>query len=515
MNTDIQKLIGEATAYDKKQMLEIKRPKSWLKSVSAFANGEGGTLIFGISDDGHVAGLADAKGDAERISEEIKSKLDPVPTVNLELKEADGGTLVLLHVYPGQETPYYYIGDKQRLAFVRIGNESVVADRTQLKNLVMSGSGRTYDSLPSNHRFEDMAFSKLKSVHYKRLQRSFEDNEFVSWGIIDENGKLTNAGALLADESPVRQSRIFCTRWNGLDMTSGLGEAIDDVELEGCVIGQLQDAVSFVRNNSRKKWWKENDYREELPDYPERAVTEAITNAIIHRDYMQMGSEIHIDMYDDRLEIYSPGGMVDGRLIQQLNPLAVPSKRRNPLLADFFSRLGLMERRGSGMKKIMETYRRYEHLSGFRAPEFTSNASEFHVTLWNLKCDGAGNNIAPNSESQKAEFTKEPVEFTKEFTKEFVKEPSEFVKEPSEFVKESVEFTKEFVKARRQIYKLISMNSKVNTVQMADSMGLSRRQILKYLRRLQELGKIARVGGRKMGEWKIVDEEYEGFFERI
>ena len=82
-----------------------------------------------------------------------------------------------------------------------------------------------------------MAFSKLRSVHYKRLQRSFDDSEFVSWGIVDENGNLTNAGALLADESPVRQSRIFCTRWNGLDMTSGLGEAIDDVELEGCVIG--------------------------------------------------------------------------------------------------------------------------------------------------------------------------------------------------------------------------------------------------------------------------------------
>ena len=139
---------------------------------------------------------------------------------------------------------------------------------------------------------------------------------------------------------PVRQSRIFCTRWNGLDMTNGLGEAIDDVELEGCVIGQLQDAVSFVRNNSHKKWWKENDYREELPDYPERAVTEAIANAIIHRDYLQVGSEIHIDMYDDRLEVYSPGGMMDGRLIQQLDPMKVPSKRRNPLLADFLTAWG-------------------------------------------------------------------------------------------------------------------------------------------------------------------------------
>jgi len=499
MDTDVYMLIGEATAYDKKQMLEIKRPKSWLKSVSAFANGEGGTLIFGVSDDDQIVGLIDAEGNAEKISEEIKSKLDPVPVVNLELRKIEGKTLVLLHVYPGEETPYYYIGDKQRLAFVRVGNESVTADRIQLKSLVLKGSGRTYDSLPSNYRFEDMAFSKLKSVHYKRLQRSFEYNEFVSWGIIDENSNLTNAGALLADESPVRQSRIFCTRWNGLDMTNGLGEAIDDVELEGCVIGQLQDAVSFVRNNSRKKWWKENDYREELPDYPERAVTEAIANAIIHRDYMQMGSEIHIDMYDDRLEIYSPGGMMDGRFIQQLNPLTVPSKRRNPLLADFFSRLGLMERRGSGMKKIINTYRRYEHLSGFHAPEFTSNVSEFHVILWNL--------------NYKGEIMEELTPDNIPLIQEFVKDNGEVV--VKEFVKEPSKFAKEFVKASRQIYKLISQNPQISAVQMSESMGLSPRQVQKYLRRLQELGKIAHVGGRKMGEWKIIDEEYEGFFDRI
>ena len=499
MGLDIYTLIGEATAYDKKQMLEIKRPKSWLKSVSAFANGEGGTLIFGISDDDQIIGLEDAESDAEKISEEIKTKLDPVPVVNLEYKDIDGKKLILLHVYPGQETPYYYIGDKQRLAFVLIGNESVTADRIQLKALVLKGSGRTYDSLPSNYRFEDMAFSKLRSVHYKRLQRSFDDSEFVSWGIVDENGNLTNAGALLADESPVRQSRIFCTRWNGLDMTSGLGEAIDDVELEGCVIGQLQDAVSFVRNNSHKKWWKENDYREELPDYPERAVTEAIANAIIHRDYLQMGSEIHIDMYDDRLEIYSPGGMMDGRLIQQLDPLTVPSKRRNPLLADFFSRLGLMERRGSGMKKIIDSYKKFEVLHNFHAPEFQSNASEFHVVLWNLNFENEIiGEVTPNGTPLIQEFVKDNGEV---FVKEFVKGPSKFAKE--------------FVKASRQIYKLISQNPQINAVQMAENMGVSARQVQKYLKRLQELKKITRIGGRKIGKWKIIDEDYEGFFDRI
>ena len=497
MDIDILNFIGEATVYDKKEKIERNKPKSWLKSVSAFANGEGGTLIFGISDNNEIIGLTNAEEDADFISEAIKTKLDPIPTIDLKFKELNGKKLIFLYVNEGQETPYYYIGDKQRLAYIRIGNETVITDRVQLKQLVMKGSGRTFDSLPSPQKFENMAFSKLKSVHYKRLQRSFEDSEFVSWGILDEAGKLTNAGALLADDSPMRQSRIFCTRWNGLTMTNGLGEAIDDIELEGSVIGQLQDAVTFIRNNSHKRWWKENDHREELPDYPERAVTETVANAIIHRDYMQMGSEIHVDMYDDRLEIYSPGGMMDGKLIQQLNPLTVPSKRRNPLLADFFSRLGLMERRGSGMRKIIDAYKQYEYLTTYHAPEFNSNSSEFHVTLWNLNY----------VEEKESEFRKEQ--------KEFRKEGKEFRKEQKEFRKEGKEFRKEFLKVQRKVYKMISLNPKTTIPEMALNIGVSERQVYKYIKKMTDLNLIIREGGRKNGSWKIIDKEYEGFFDKI
>ena len=493
MDIDILNFIGETTVYDKKEKIERNKPKSWLKSVSAFANGEGGTLIFGISDNNEIIGLTNAEEDAEFISEAIKTKLDPIPTIDLKFKELNGKKLIFLYVNEGQETPYYYIGDKQRLAYIRIGNESVVADRIQLKQLVMKGSGRTYDSLPSSYKFENMAFTKLKSVHYKRLQRSFENSEFVSWGILDEAGKLTNAGALLADDSPMRQSRIFCTRWNGLTMTNGLGEAIDDIELEGSVIGQLQDAVTFIRNNSHKRWWKENDHREELPDYPERAVTETVANAIIHRDYMQMGSEIHVDMYDDRLEIYSPGGMMDGKLIQQLNPLTVPSKRRNPLLADFFSRLGLMERRGSGMRKIIDAYKQYEHLTTYHAPEFNSNSSEFHVTLWNLNY----------VEEEESEYLKEK--------KEFLKGQNEFLKEKKEFLKDE----KEFLKVKRMIYKMVSTNPQITVAKMSVTIGLSDRQVRKYIKKMTDLNLIIREGGRKNGSWKIIDKEYEGFFDKI
>ena len=92
----------------------------------------------------------------------------------------------------------------------------------------------------------------------------------------------------------------------------------------------------------------------------------------------------------------------------------------------------------------------------------------------------------------------------------------EFVKESGEVVvKEESKFAKEFVKAGRQIYKLISQNPQISAAQMAESMGLSARQVQKYLKRLQESGKITRIGGRKMGEWKIIDDEYEGFFDRI
>ncbi len=487
---DIISLIGEATAYDKKETLEERHPKSWLKSVSAFANGNGGMLVFGISDDNVVVGLDDAEHVAEVISERVKTLIDPIPDIHLEFKEIDGKKMVLLHVAAGQETPYYYIGDKQRIAFTRIGNESVTADRMKLKALVMKGSGRTYDTMPSPYNFENLAFTKLNAVHFKRLNQSLDDSDFVSWGIVDNDGKLTNAGALLADDSPIRHSRIFCTRWNGLDMTSGLGEALDDAELEGSVVGQLQDAVAFVRNNSHRRWWKEADYREELPDYPERAVTEVVCNAIIHRDYWELGSEIHIDMYDDRMEVYSPGGMFDGRVIQELNPMKVPSKRRNPLLADFFHRLKLMERRGSGMKKIIGEYKRFENLENYRAPEFNSNASEFHVTLWNLNY---GRNVIKDNPN-------------------VVKD---VVKEAENVVKAKANVTKEFAKAQRQIYKLISQTPHINAAQMAEGMGISLRQVQRYLKRLADLNMIARQGGRKNGFWKILDVDYDDFFKRI
>ena len=153
----ISDFIGEATEYDKKEMLEERRPRSWLKSVSAFANGIGGALIFGVSDEEILVGLTAARAVSEKISETIKTKMDPIPQVIMENHVEDEKEFVILRVLPGQETPYYYIADGNRVAYVRVGNESIPADATALKRLVLRGTNMTYDSVVSSYMLGDFS----------------------------------------------------------------------------------------------------------------------------------------------------------------------------------------------------------------------------------------------------------------------------------------------------------------------------------------------------------------------
>ena len=385
---NIKDLIGEATEYDKKLALEEKKPKSWCKSVSAFANTFGGALIFGITNEGMVVGLENPEGDAEKISETIKTRLDPLPEFKLRFhKTEDGKVLVILDVYKGDETPYYYSGDGVLEAYVRVGNESVKATATELKRLVLRGKNTSYDSQNSTYKVEDYAFSKLKERYKKWTGNSFDDKDLISFGLVNEQGDLTNAGALLADESPIRCSRLFCTRWNGLNKSGGAVDALDDAEYSGSVISLIENGEAFIKRNCKMKWRKTANSREEMPEYVERSYHEALVNALAHRDYLVNGSEVHIDIYDDRMEIYSPGGMPDGSMIQDRDPLTVPSTRRNPVLADVFNRLGYMERKGSGFGKIISGYEFQINYNESKRPSFRSDRYQFTVVMPNLNYD--------------------------------------------------------------------------------------------------------------------------------
>lgn len=462
---DITKFIGETTEYDKKLFLEVKKPKSWCKSVSAFANTLGGALIFGISKDEELIGVEDPNGDAEKISEIIKTRLDPIPEFRLRLERTDEGKiLIILDIFKGEETPYYYSGDGVLEAYVRIGNESVKATATEMKRLVLRGKNTTYDSQITSYKVEDFSFSKLRERYKKWTGTSFDEKDITSFGLANEQGYLTNAGALVVDESPIHCSRLFCTRWNGLNKNGGTIDAFDDAEYSGSVISLLDNGEAFIKRNAKLMWRKTANSREEMPEYVERSYHEALVNALAHRDYLVNGSEVHIDIYDDRMEIYSPGGMPDGSMIQDRNPLMVPSTRRNPILADIFNRLGYMERKGSGFGKIIGGYELQINYDESKKPSFRSDRYQFTVVMPNLNYD------VPRDVPQN--------------------------------VSQNVPQEKKVNPLHIQILNMIKKDNKISTEKMAAVLGVSSKTIKRHIK---DIGIVQFIGRGANGHWEICE----------
>lgn len=372
-------LISECTAYDFKIMLEEKRPKSWLKSVSAFANGLGDSLFIGVDNDGIVKGLDDIQRVCETISNKIRDYMDPLPEVEMIPHKTDEGMNVLqLKVNAGNYTPYYYVGDGQRVAFVRIGDESVPATAEHMVRLVLKGSNKTYDSLITDYRKDDNSFIILANEFKKRTEQDWNTKYLLSFGLVTSKGYLTNAGALFSDDCPLWQSRLYCTRWDGTEK----GDAINDAEFTGNVLMLLREAMNFVKSNTKRGWEKLPDGRKNKPEYAERAVLETMVNHFIHRDYTVMGSEVHLDIYNDRLTVTSPGGMYNGMLIQDLDIKDVSSERRNPILANVMAQLDYMEKRGSGLTRICNETKALEGYRDELKPKFKSTPTQFQTIIF-------------------------------------------------------------------------------------------------------------------------------------
>jgi ATP-dependent DNA helicase RecG len=391
-------LTAEATEYEFKSALEVAKPKSWLKTVSAFANGVGGSIYLGVDDEsGKPVGISDMNGTINKISELIKERIEPaLTTFVLEPLAVDGTEILRLKVPGGEHTPYFYVGDGTRTAYYRLGNQSVPAPAHILTELTLKGKKQSYDALDYGKKFADYSFTLFDATFRERANSAIDRiKDYASFGIVTGDN-LTFAGALFADQYAVYQSRIFCTRWNGLSKTSKF-EAKDDAEFEGNIIKILGEALSFIKINSAVKWHKTGNGRVEFRDYPYDAFYESLVNALVHRSYTIIGSEIHIDMYDDRMEIVSPGGMVDGGLIQEIPIEKIASARRNPVLCDIMHRLQYMERRGSGLKKIMDAY------PVDIKPEFVSTPQSFIVVLKNLNYGTDENNAQDKAQIKRTD----------------------------------------------------------------------------------------------------------------
>lgn len=453
-------IISECTDYDFKLTLEERKPKSWLKSVSAFANGKGGTLFFGVSDKGEIVGVENSKHIIGKISELIKERIEPTPVFKVQAFKQNKVTLVRVDIISGNFMPYYYKADGNMIAFIRSGDQSIQAPSYMLNELILKGSEQTYDSILTSELKDNYSFNYLSNTFYNTLHSEMHDSDIISFGLCNDK-YLTRAGLLFADSNNLRQSRIFCTRWNGVDKVSE-DTVLNDLEINGSILNQLDRSMDFFRANTSNKWKKENGNTIYSPDYNQEAIKEALVNAIIHRDYNVIGAEVVLNIYDDRIEITSPGGMFSGKNIPDVVDYVTESKRRNPVIADLFHRLGLMNRRGSGLANI--TNRTNNLFNDGKNHVFFHSDNEFFV----VKIENA--NYSANLKHIK------------------VSQKSKTISNDNE----------------TKVLDLIKENPNITTKEMSIKLNVSRSTISRMVKDLVENKKIVRYGANKNGYWKIL-----------
>ena len=342
--------------------LEFKQQlsKSYLKTVSAYANYGTGKIIFGIADDGTPVGLADPQDTCLRIEHAINDSIDPVPRFELAI-EGDTRT-VTLTVHEGPDKPYLSSGR----AYRRTDTSTVEVSRLEYGRLVLTGEHVSFDALVAKE--QDLAFGHLeKELASKLGLKPLDQNSLISLELMTPSGEYCNAAALLADSN----------HFPGIDIAR-FGESINIINARHTfkhmsVLEQMQRTLEVFDTYYA---YEEIVGFERIAKtlVPREAFREAIANALVHRCW-DVRANIKVGMFADRIEITSPGGLPAG-ITEELYLAGGPSVARNPILANVFFRLGHIERFGTGIPRILDEYA-HETVS----PSFALRDSSITVML--------------------------------------------------------------------------------------------------------------------------------------
>ena len=417
----------------------------------------------------------------EEIAERIKTRIAPSIVPTIDIVKVKDKNIIIVKVIPGQNTPYYYVNKGTRIAYIRKGDQDCEANSIELNELILRGKNIGWDEQVTDNNYEDFTFKHLKEYFKEIKGYDIDKNSLQSFDLIKDD-KLTNAALLYSDQNPVVGSFVACVRWNGLEKIS----AKDDIEYYGSILDQIDNAMEFVKKHMSNGWVKEGNLaRRTIPEYDLNSIREALINAEGHRQYLMRGTNIELDLYDDRIEIVSFGGLDYGRTIEEV--LNIPaSKRRNPLVCDIFSRLDFMERRGSGIRKMMEAYENDE-----KKPKFEVKYDAFVVTFYSRLYKNAGVNEENEYEKEKNEYEKEKNEYENE-ENEYEKVLKEIYDKYPDLKNTTIQILQEIIK-----------NKNITQEEFSKKFNKSKSTFYRGIRILRELGIIERIGSDKKGYWKI------------
>ncbi|MDO4797302.1 MAG: ATP-binding protein [Coriobacteriales bacterium] len=322
--------------------LELKERVSntFLKTVSAYANYGDGEILFGVTDDGRKIGLDDPVGDTLRIENAINDGLSPRP--EFEVYRDASSRVVTLRVREGDDKPYLY----RSKAYRRSDTSTVEVDGLELRRLVLEGSNRTFDELRSQS--QDLSFEVLEAALLSEVGiESFGNDTLRTLGLLSRKDGFNNAAALLADTN----------QFPGIDMARfgiDINSILDRETHSGISVLTQLDATLSMFDRYYTYEQIEGFRRTPHERVPREAFREAVANAIAHRAW-DVGAHIRVSMYDDRIEVASPGGLPKGITVRDYLAGNI-SVLRSPILGNVLFRLGVIEQFGTGVRRIRRSY---------------------------------------------------------------------------------------------------------------------------------------------------------------
>ena len=388
------------------------------KEVLAFANADGGTVLVGIRKDGEIVGIADPDEVMLQIANSLKDSIAPdiMPFVHIQANEFEGKTVIEIHISTGTNRPYYIRekGLRPSGVYVRKGSSSQPMTDEGIREMIMQNSGSSYESCRSIR--QDLTFDVLiKELEKRGIKLGAP--QMKSLNLIGIDGLYTNLAYLLSDQ---------CEVTTKVALFQGADKAVfrDREEFGGSILKQLEEVYRFIDLHNKTKTSFIGLDRIDKRDYPVEAVREAWLNCCVHRDYSFSGSTI-INIYDDRIEFVSLGGLVLGLELRSIF-LGV-SQSRNPNLAALFYRMRLIESFGTGVGKIQRLYTGMK-----RTPIFETAKGVFRVTLPNQNEDTVMDELFPDPSAVGMADTKRTLILQKELIMEYVSESGQITRKEAE-----------------------------------------------------------------------------------
>ena len=324
------------------RILEFKETitNTFLKTVSAFSNYNGGTILFGVDDDGNVKGLSDVKQACLDIENKINDSITPQPNYTLELQNND--RTIKLTIRSGLQKPYLY----KSKAYRRNDTATIEVDTLEFSRLVLDGKNISFEELPCKD--QELSFEILHRKLKENIQiQTFNQDTLKTLNLYDNVNGFNNAAGILADKN----------HFPGIDIVK-FGENISIIQKRSTfentsALDVYEKAIDVFRDYYQYEVIQGAD-RKMIEKIPEAAFREAIANALIHRVW-DVNSHVRVSMFDDKIEVVSPGGLPAGITAEEYLSGKL-SVLRNRNLANVFYRLGFVEIFGTGITRIKQLY---------------------------------------------------------------------------------------------------------------------------------------------------------------